>query len=221
MLKYKLVIFDLDGTILDTLEDLAAATNYALAAAGLPPRSIDDVRRFVGNGIHRLIALAVPPDTPAATVERVYGLFTAYYADHCADRTRPYPGIEALLRGLRDAGCLTAVVSNKADFAVQELCARYFDGLFDAAVGEREGVRKKPAPDSVNEVLRRLAVRREDAAYVGDSDVDIATARAAAIDAYIVDWGFRDRDFLMNSGAPVLWSTPEAILRDITGTGTA
>ncbi len=218
-MNYRLAIFDLDGTILNTLHDLAASTNAALTALGYPTRSVDEVRRFVGNGIRLLIERAVPAGTPTAQTDEVYRCFMAHYAQHCADTTRPYDGIPELLRALRAAGCRTAVVSNKADSAVQPLCRRYFDGLFDAAVGERPGVRKKPAPDSVNEILRQLAIPRTQAVYIGDSDVDIHTAQNAQMDCISVDWGFRSRAFLVENGASRIVSTPQALQALILGDG--
>ena len=208
-MKYKLVIFDLDGTLLDTLEDLADSTNYALAACGMPERSIDEVRRFVGNGIHKLIERAVPEGTDEADLENVFTQFRKYYAVHCNDKTQAYDGILNLLHELRQNDMRLAVVSNKADFGVQTLCRQYFDGLLDIAVGEREGIRRKPAPDSVNEVLRVLGIDREDAVYVGDSDVDIETARNAGMDCISVTWGFRDTAFLTAHNAQMLADTPE------------
>lgn len=210
-MKYKLVIFDLDGTLLDTLEDLADSTNYALRTCGLPERSIDEVRRFVGNGIHKLIERAVPEGTDAAGIEKVFTEFKAYYAVHCNDKTQAYNGILKLLSDLRQNSVRLAVVSNKADFGVQTLCRQYFEGMLDVAVGERDGIRKKPAPDSVNEVLRLLGVDRKDAVYVGDSDVDIETARNAGMDCISVTWGFRSQAFLKEHGAQVLVDTPAEI----------
>ena len=162
-MRYKLAVFDMDGTILNTLEDLADSTNYALKANGLPERTIDEVRRFVGNGIRLLIERAVPTDTDKKLTDKVFDTFKEYYKTHCAVKTRPYDGIKDVLLELRKAGCLTAVVSNKADFAVQDLCKDYFDNLFDFAIGEREGIKKKPAPDSVFEVLSKLNVEKDNA----------------------------------------------------------
>ncbi len=210
-MRYKLVIFDMDGTILNTLEDLTDSLNFTLETAGFPTRRIEEVRQFVGNGIQKLVERGVPQGADSDSVKRVYETFKAYYKLHCADKTRPYSGILELLCQLRNAGCKTAVVSNKADFAVQSLCTRYFDGLFDAAVGDRDGIRKKPAPDSVNEVLRQLGVARDDAVYIGDSDVDIETAQNACIDEIAVDWGFRDRTFLQSRGAKHIVSAPKAL----------
>lgn len=209
---YRLVIFDLDGTILDTLEDLTDAVNYALGQNGQPKRSIDEVRRFVGNGIKNLIIRAVQAGTAAEEAEKIYNDFMPYYKAHCADKTKPYDGINELLADLKKDGYLTAVVSNKADAAVQKLCERYFDGMFDYCVGERAGVLKKPAPDSVNEVLKKLAVDRAEAVYVGDSDVDLETAENAGLDCISVSWGFRDERFLTEHGAVKIAGTPKQIM---------
>lgn len=216
-MKYTIAIFDLDGTILNTLEDLADSTNYALKTCGYPERTMDEVRQFVGNGIRKLMERAVPEGTPVEEIDRVHETFTAYYKVHCADKTRPYDGIMELLQNLKKDGCKLAVVSNKADYGVQELCKQYFDGVFDFAVGEREGIRKKPAPDSVNEVLKTLGCSRDRAVYIGDSDVDIQTAANAQMDHIIVEWGFRDVPFLIAKGAKVLVEKPEEILEIVEG----
>lgn len=217
MKKYKLAIFDLDGTLLETLEDLHDSTNHALVSQGLPPRTLDEVRRFVGNGIHKLIERAVPEGSSSETVEQVFEEFKTWYAVHCNDKTSAYDGIKEMLLALRKAGVRTAVVSNKADFGVQTLCKTYFSDLLDVAVGQREGIRLKPAPDSVNEVLRLLEIRREDAVYIGDSDVDIDTARNAGMDCISVTWGFRRREFLLEHGAVILADKPENLEEIICG----
>lgn len=208
----RLAIFDLDGTILDTLEDLAGALNHALTEFGYPTRTLPEVRSFVGNGIRNLIRRGAPSGTPEETIDRLHAAFTAHYNAHCADKTRPYDGIPALLTALRDRGLRIAVVSNKPDGAVRPLCARYFPGLFDAAVGERTGVARKPAPDSVNAVLAEMGVDRTEAVYIGDSEVDIETARNAGMACISVDWGFRTRMQLQSSGASVIASTPGELL---------
>ena len=212
-MNYELIIFDMDGTILNTLEDLRDSLNFALRATGFPERTLEEVRRFVGNGIRKLIERGVPAGTSQADVDTVHQAFTPYYKEHCADKTRPYDGIVELLQKLRAAGCRTAVVSNKADPAVQELCTQYFDGLFDAAVGDREGIARKPAPDSVNEVLRLLNTDRPHAVYIGDSEVDVATAANAGLDCIAVTWGFREVEFLREQGAKVFADTPEEVFR--------
>lgn len=203
MKQYQLIIFDLDGTILDTLEDLMISLNDALQKNGFPKRSLSEVRRFVGNGIGMLIRRAVPKGTAPEAIGSVHSDFTAHYKVHCADHTRPYPGIPELMQALKEADRRIAVVSNKADYAVQDLCRQYFPGLIDIAAGEKEGVRKKPEPDSVLSVIRQAGVPKEQAVYIGDSEVDIQTARNAGIDAIIVEWGFRDKPFLSEQGADV------------------
>ena len=200
-MKYRLAVFDMDGTILDTLEDLTDSMNFTLTHFGYPTRTIDEIRSFVGNGLAKLMERACPPGTDAARLGEVLGVFNGHYARHCADKTGPYPGILSLIRDLRAAGMLTAVVSNKADYGVQELCHRYFEGLFDAAVGERPGVMRKPAPDMVRAVLARLGVDRAEAVYIGDSDVDVMTAKNSGLDLVAVAWGFRTVDFLKSAGA--------------------
>ena len=206
------VIFDLDGTILNTLDDLADAANYALRRRGFPPRTTDEVRRFVGNGIRLLIERSVPAGTAPEEIQQVYDAFNTYYKEHCADKTRPYAGVLEMLRMLRMNGCKTAVLSNKADYAVQALCRRYFDGLLDAAAGERPGIPKKPAPDAVLALMRQLDAAPEHTVYVGDSDVDIETARNAGLPCISVDWGFRSREFLLAHDAAFIAASPSDVL---------
>lgn len=208
---YKLAVFDMDGTILDTLEDLKDSTNFALEECGYPTRSYDEVRRFVGNGIRKLIERAVPEGLTVEQIDRVHEVFTEHYKVHCADKTKAYDGIKPLLEKLRASGVKTAVVSNKADYGVQELCKEYFDGLFDYAVGEREGIRRKPAPDAVNEALRVLGIDKSEAVYIGDSDVDFETAKNAELPCISVLWGFRDEEFLREKGATLFVRDPAEI----------
>ncbi len=208
---YKLAVFDMDGTILDTLEDLKDSTNFALKKCGYPTRSYDEVRRFVGNGIRKLIERAVPEGLTVEQIDRVHEVFTEHYKVHCADKTKAYDGIKPLLEKLRASGVKTAVVSNKADYGVQELCKEYFDGLFDYAVGEREGIRRKPAPDAVNEALRVLGIDKSEAVYIGDSDVDFETAKNAELPCISVLWGFRDEEFLREKGATLFVRDPAEI----------
>lgn len=210
-MRYQLAIFDLDGTILNTLEDLYLSVNYALRENQMPERTLEEVRQFVGNGIRKLIERAVPSETDISDIDCVHAAFTAYYKVHCADHTTPYTGITDMLRTLRKANIQTAVVSNKADYAVQALCLQYFPSLFDAVAGEKEGVRRKPAPDAVYAVLKTLAVPKERTIYIGDSDVDVQTAQNAGIPCISVDWGFRSRDFLMQHGAAQIAETPEEL----------
>ena len=207
----KLIIFDMDGTVLDTLADLTAALNYALQKNGLPPRTADEVRSFVGNGIRRLIERGVPAGTPAAAADAVHADFTVYYEAHCADSTAPYAGVRETIARLRAAGYKTAVVSNKADYAAQKLAARYFPGDFDFVAGETPETRRKPAPDMVFAALKALGVPSAEALYVGDSEVDIETARAAGIPCVSVTWGFKSRAFLLSHGAALLIDAPSQL----------
>ena len=207
-------IFDLDGTLLDTLGDLAASVNYALKACGMPQHSIDDVRRFVGNGVRLLMERAVPDGAANPRFEEAFTTFRQHYLEHSLDTTRPYDGIMEMLQALRQRGYRTAVVSNKFYAATQELCQHFFADSIEVAIGEHEaeGIRKKPAPDTVNEALRQLGVSREHAVYVGDSDVDIATAAASGMPCISVLWGFRDREFLLAHGATQFISHPSELL---------
>lgn len=204
-------IFDLDGTLLDTLDDLAASTNYALRAFGLPERSRDEVRSFVGNGVRRLLQLAVPGGEEYPRFEEVLTTFREHYLHHGMDTTQPYPGILPMLARLREEGHATAVVSNKFDAATKSLCSHYFGSLIDVAIGESERIRRKPAPDTVLEAMRLLGAEKEQTVYIGDSDVDIATATACDIPCVSVLWGFRDRDFLLAHGATTFISRPDEI----------
>ncbi len=205
----KLVIFDLDGTLLYTLEDLHASTNFALESEELPTRSLDEVRRFVGNGIRKLIERAVPVGTAPALTDRVFAAFVRHYAANCMNLTCPYPGIPELLMQLKAQGSKLGVVSNKADGPAKALIEHYFPGTFDSVVGERENVRKKPAPDSVLETVRSLGCTVDDAVYVGDSDVDGQTAVNANCDLVLVSWGFRGRETLEPFGCPIANSAQE------------
>lgn len=205
-MKYKLVIFDLDGTILNTLEDLYISVNFALLKNNLPQRSREEVRRFVGNGIRLLIERAVPEKTESELTEKVFFDFKEHYAVHSMDNTKPYEGIKDLLTYLKRQGVKTAVVSNKADFAVQKLVSLYFDGMFDFVLGEMEGTNKKPAPDMVYKAIEAVDVSAEYVVYIGDSEVDVETADNSSVDCIIVDWGFREREYLLSCGAKVLAS---------------
>lgn len=213
---YRLVIFDLDGTLLDTLDDLTDSVNFALNSEGFPKRSRDEIRSFVGNGIRRLIDSSLPENTDEEAAERVFSLFKEYYAMHNADKTRPYDGILPLLDELKKRGVRLALVSNKADFAVKALAERYFNGTFDAVLGERENIPRKPDPASVNEVLRLLSAKKEDAVYVGDSDVDILTAKNAELDCICVTWGFRDKEYLKECGGALFADTAHELMKIIT-----
>ena len=211
---FKVYIFDLDGTLLDNLGDLAASTNYALRTHGMPEHSIDDVRRFVGNGVRKLMERAIPGGAANPDFEATFATFRQYYMEHSLDTTKPYEGIPETLAELKRRGCRLAVVSNKMMAATQELCRYFFPDTIEVAIGENEsqGIRKKPAPDTVFAALRKLGVGNGEAVYVGDSDVDIQTAANAGLPCISVLWGFRDRDFLIQHGAKSFISAPSELL---------
>ena len=212
---YNTFIFDLDGTLLDTLQDLANSVNYALRQHGMPEHSTDDIRRFVGNGVRLLMERAVPDGARNPQFEAAFATFRQHYMQHSLDTTRPYDGIPELIRELKARGCQMAVVSNKMMAATQELVRHFFPDI-TVAIGEHEaaGIRKKPAPDTVFEALRQLAVRQElNAVYVGDSDVDIETARNSGLPCISVLWGFRSRDFLLAHGATTFAERPLDVLK--------
>ena len=213
-MRYQTYVFDLDGTLLDTLGDLAASTNYALRTHGMPEHSLDDVRRFVGNGVRVLMERAVPQGAENPQFEAAFQTFRTHYMQHSLDTTKPYDGILETLEALNAEGCRLAVVSNKMMAATQELCRHFFRDTIEVAIGEHEaqGIHKKPAPDTVNEAFRQLGVGKERAVYVGDSDVDILTARNSGLPCISVLWGFRDRDFLIQHGAETFISAPSELL---------
>ena len=214
---YNACLFDLDGTLLNTLEDLALSVAFALKRQGMPPRSEDEIRSFVGNGVERLVRLSVPPHTPQAVFERCFADFKAYYAAHSRDKTAPYPGITELLGELKRGGIKIGVVSNKYQQAVSELCAAFFPGLTDCAVGERRGVARKPAPDCVFEAVRIMGCDIEKTLYIGDSEVDIQTAGNAGVKCAAVLWGFRDEKTLISAGADYTAARAEDIIRLVKG----
>ena len=206
--NYDTYVFDLDGTLLSTLGDLAASCNHALRANGLPERTIDEVRRFVGNGVKKLMERAIPGGLDNPLFEKTFADFRQHYMLHNLDTTCPYPGVMEMLESLRSRGKKVAVVSNKFYAATQALCKHFFGDLVDVAIGEREGIRKKPAPDTVNEALAQMNVGKERAVYIGDSDVDIMTANNCGMPCISVLWGFRDYDFLVEHGATIFVTSP-------------
>lgn len=214
-MKYRIAIFDMDGTILNTLEDLADTMNYCLKMYGMQERSLSEIKSFVGNGIRRLVEQAVPNGTDEGIIDEIYATFIDYYKDHCALKTRPYDGIRKVLKELKGKGVLTAVVSNKADYAVKKLCKEYFDGLFDCSVGDKEGIRRKPYPDSVISVMEHFEANQNEAVYIGDSDVDYQTAQNAGVDVIMVSWGFREEDYLRSIGAEKIIHEPDEILNEM------
>ena len=214
MKQYDTYIFDLDGTLLNTLDDLALAVNFALRSYGMPEHTRDDIRRFVGNGVRLLMIRAIPQGEQNPQFEEVFNTFRQYYMQHSLDTTRPYDGIQEVLLTLRQRGCRLAVVSNKFDAATKELCKHFFPNTIEVAVGEHEaeGIRKKPAPDTVIEALSQLGVSADNAVYVGDSDVDLQTARNAGLPCISVLWGFRDKDFLLAHGATTFITSPQELM---------
>lgn len=212
MTRYSTVIFDLDGTLLDTLEDLHLTLNHTLEALGMPTRTLEETRAFVGNGIRRLIERAVPAGTSEDTIADANTEFDRRYAEHCNDHTRPYPGVPELLARLRERGVRLAVVSNKTQYAVDELVGIHFAGAFDAVVGVREGVARKPARDMVDVAIVEMGGAEAGAAvYVGDSEVDVATAASAELPCLSVSWGFRTPAQLREAGATAICATAEEL----------
>lgn len=211
------LIFDLDGTLLYTLEDLTDATNAALEKMNFPKRSLTEVRSFVGNGIRKLVERSVPAGTGAEALEETFLYFKSYYDAHCRDKTRPYDGIREMLSELKAEGYQMAIVSNKVDDAVQELYREYFQEFVTVAIGDgfakEDGrdLKRKPAPDMVEEALRILSAKKEEAVYIGDSDVDLQTAANTGIPCVLVLWGFRDKEFLQEKGALVFANTPKEV----------
>lgn len=212
MRDFKTYIFDLDGTLLSTLNDLASSTNYALRWAGMPERTIEEVRMFVGNGVKLLMERAIPEGVNNPKFEETYAKFREHYMEHNLDTTRPYDGVPELLHELKRRGKHLAIVSNKFYAATQDLAKHFFPDTIEVAIGERENIRKKPARDTVLEALRQLNVSKEDAVYIGDSDVDIMTAKNCDLPCISVLWGFRDKDFLIEHGGSLFVEKPIEIL---------
>ena len=209
----KAIIFDLDGTLLNTLDDLATAVNHALRLNNMPERTLDEVRQFVGNGVRRLMEQAVPEGTDADRLEQAFADFKRYYVAHCQDKTCLYPGIAEMLQALKAQGLRMAIVSNKLQAGVDELYERYFRDTIEVAVGERPDIARKPAPDMVHTALKALGIDTKEAIYVGDSDVDLRTARNSGLPCISVLWGFRDRPFLIDHGATTLAETPADVVQ--------
>ena len=206
------ILFDLDGTLLDTLTDLSNAVNYALRSHNLPERSPQEIRQFLGNGIRNLVKAAVPSTLEEAAFEPVFATFRQYYMEHCLDFTQPYPGIMETLQALHERGTRMAIISNKLQPAVTELNNRFFRQYIDIAVGESETVRRKPNPDAVLCALDALDSNKATALYVGDSEVDVETARRAGLRCACVTWGFRDEDQLRPLAPDFLIHQPSELL---------
>ena len=214
-MKYQTFIFDLDGTLLDTLADLATAVNYALAKNGYPLRTEDEVKEFIGNGVVKLMERAIgAPKENTPDFEQTFSDFKRYYGENCRVHTKLYSGIEEVLTALKDKGKKCAIVSNKADFAVKILNDFYFQGLIEVAVGENEaaGIKKKPSPDLVWLALKMLGVGTDNAVYIGDSEVDIQTANNAGLPCISVSWGMKTREFLQSHGAQIVLNEPLELL---------
>lgn len=214
-MKYKLAIFDMDGTILSTLDDLANGVDYALRENGLPARSKQETRAALGRGVRFLIEQSVPDGLSDVEISKVEEDFLKYYKVHSMDNTRPYDGIVELIKEVRESGIKTAVVSNKIDSAVKELCANFFEGAFDVAYGERPGIPRKPDPKPINAIIDEFRLSKNEVVYIGDSEVDLLTANNAKIDHIIVTWGFRDREFLEQNGAKNLVESMDKLKAEI------
>jgi len=209
---YSTILFDMDGTVLDTLQDLWASTNAVLRELGHPERSLDDIRSYVGNGAMNQIRRAMPKGSSEAELADALARYQAHYAVHCRDHTKPYDGLMPVLRQLRAAGKKLAVVSNKPDRAVKLLSAEHFGALMHVSIGETPTLRRKPAPDTVDAALAALGMPKEGAVYVGDSEVDVETAKNAGLPLIAVSWGFRGRAALEAAGAETVIDRPEELL---------
>ena len=212
MKKYETIIFDLDGTLLYTLEDLTLSVNHALAGFTDVRRSLEEVRTFVGNGVRKLMIRSLPGGEENPCFEEAFAEFCRHYAVHCRDHTRPYSGMPELVQELARRGRKLGIVSNKPDREVKEMNEAYFGGIFGAALGELEGVRRKPAPDSLNEAMKELDSDPAHTLYVGDSEVDILTAANAGVDCLSVTWGFRTQEHLREAGATRFIHEPGELL---------
>lgn len=208
-----LLIFDLDGTILNTIDDLADSVNHVCQNNGYPCHSVDEIKFMVGNGIPKLIHRALPQNTKETEYEKILSQFIEYYDNHCAIKTKPYEGILELLSTLKNQGAKLAVNSNKLDAASNALCNQYFNGIFDYVFGNQPGFNVKPSPEGVHEILKHLNIsEKAKIVFIGDSDVDFQTAQNAEIDFIGCDWGFRGEDFLKNHGAKKIAKKPADIL---------
>ena len=216
-MAYRTVLFDMDGTLLDTLEDLRESTNHVLREMGYPERSLEEMRRFVGNGAEMQIRRAVPEGTSEENIAKVLRAYRAYYQEHCRIKTKVYDGLLDMLDALKARGVKTAVVSNKPDEAVKKLSEEYFGGRMDYAVGAKDGRRCKPYPDMVDAALEALGETREGAVFNGDSEVDVQTGLNAGLPVIAVSWGFRSRETIAEAGATVIADDAAALAKLLLG----
>ena len=212
MKQFDTYIFDLDGTLLYTLDDLTASTNHAMRKFGFAEHTKEEVRLMVGNGIRKLIERAIPEGVNNPQYEDIYSEFVSYYLKHDLDTTRPYPGVMQMLKTLKERGKQLAVVSNKYCKATENLCRTFFAEYISVAIGESSNIRKKPAPDTVLAAMNKLGADKATTVYIGDSEVDIATARNCGIPCVSVLWGFRDKDFKIKNGGTVFIEQPEQLI---------
>lgn len=217
MTAYKLAIFDLDGTILNTLDDLADSVNWMLMTYGYPERKKEDIQQMVGNGLWKLVQRACPEGTPDEELQVPFEEFQKHYQEFCNVKTAPYDGIVELVKKLKDAGYKTAVNTNKKAPQTALLMDVYFPGLFDEILAEGIGFGKKPSPEAVFHILEELQIDAKDAVYIGDSHVDMQTAMNAGVDPVIVSWGFKGRAFMEEQGAPVIVDTVEELEKLLLG----
>lgn len=216
-MNYDTILFDLDGTLLDTLDDLADSVNYALGKYSLPLQDRSKIRSYIGNGAENLIARSVPQGKENPFYCAVFADFRKHYTEHSSDKTRPYPGVPQLVKELAKRHIKMGIVSNKPDVSVKQLKEKFFEGEISVAIGAREGIEKKPAPDTVFAALAELGSTREHTLYIGDSEVDVFTAQNAGIDCLAVTWGFRDKAELERAGAKEIADRTEDVLKKITG----
>ena len=204
----KLVIFDLDGTLLYTLEDLMKSVNFTLDLFGYETRTLDEISSFVGNGVQHLLRQTLPADISEEKFNQCFACFKDHYSEHSCDKTHPYEGIEEVLSVLKNRGVKIGIVSNKFQSAAEDVCKHYFDGLYDAVVGESEMCKRKPAPDGINMICEQFGVEKDDAIFFGDSEVDVKTGENAGVYCVSVLWGYRDKEFLARNGAKLFVSNP-------------
>lgn len=215
-LTNKTVIFDLDGTLLYTLEDLKDSVNFALSKFNYPQKNLEEIKNFVGNGVKVLMELSIPQGKNNENFDECLAIFKTHYAQNMYNKTKPYDGIIEMLENLQNLGFKTAVVSNKFDLATKELCKKYFAEKIEIAIGESENIRKKPAPDSVFKVMEILNSNKNSTYFVGDSEVDIQTAQNTNLKCISVTWGYKNEEFLLKNGAKFLANSPQEILKIIT-----